>query len=58
MFQPTIKPMEARSLATQLMDVRSPQEYQHSGLAKRLLEACGFALAHSIGSYFELEEGR
>jgi rhodanese-related sulfurtransferase len=97
MFQPTIKPVEARALVAQgaqLVDVRSPQEYQRnalpgsiniplpiiqqafkqldkkspvllycnsgqrSGMAKRLLEACGFALVHNLGPYFELDEGK
>lgn len=94
MFQPTIRPMEARTLVArgaQLVDVRSPREYrrhalpgsvniplpviqqalkqldkhtpvllycnsgQRSGVAKRLLEACGFALVHNLGSYFTLD---
>jgi len=94
MFQPTIRPMEARTLVAQgaqLVDVRSPREYRHqalpgsvniplpviqqalkqldkqtpvllycnsgqrSGVAKRLLEACGFALVHNLGSYFTLD---
>jgi len=96
MFQPTIRPEDARSLVAQgaqLVDVRSPLEHQRnalpgsvniplpviqqalkqldkktpvllycnsgqrSGLAKRLLEACGFALVHNVGSYFELDDG-
>lgn len=90
MFQPTLRPMEARTLVAQgaqLVDVRSPREYrrnalpgsvniplpviqqalkqldkqtpvllycnsgQRSGVAKRLLEACGFTLVHNLGSY-------
>ena len=31
---------------------------QRSGVAKRLLEACGFLLVHNLGSYFELDEGK
>jgi len=92
MFQPTIKPDEARSLiaqGAQLVDVRSTREYrrralpgsvniplsliqqglkqldkkapvllycssgQRSGVAKRLLEACGFTRVHKLGSYIE-----
>jgi phage shock protein E len=97
MFQPTIRPMEAHSLVAQgaqLVDVRSPREYQRnalpgsvniplpviqqalkqldkqtpvllycnsgqrSGMAKRLLEACGFARVHNLGSYSGLDTGK
>jgi phage shock protein E len=90
MFQPTLSPMEARTLmaqGAQLVDVRSPRSYRHialpgsvniplpviqqalkqldkqtpvllycnsgqrSGVAKRLLEACGFTRVHNLGSY-------
>ena len=97
MYQPTIKPVEARDLVAQgaqLVDVRSPQEYrrnalpgsvniplpviqqalkqldkktpvllycnsgQRSGVAKHLLEACGFSLVHNLGSYCQLDADR
>jgi rhodanese-related sulfurtransferase len=97
MFQPTIKPVDARDLLSQgaqLVDVRSPQEFQQralpgsvniplpviqqalkqldkktpvllycnsgqrSGVAKRLLEACGFVLVHNLGAGLEPDKNR
>lgn len=97
MFQPTIRPLEARDLVAQgaqLVDVRNPLEYRHNALpgsaniplpviqqalkqldkqtpvllycnsgqrsavAKRLLEACGFALVHNPGSYTAFDAGK
>jgi rhodanese-related sulfurtransferase len=54
-------PLSSIQLALKQLDKKTPvlvccNNGQRSGKAKRLLEACGFALVHNLGSYTTLVE--
>jgi rhodanese-related sulfurtransferase len=56
-------PLPLIQQALKQLDKRTPvllycNSGQRSGMAKRLLEACGFVLVHNIGSYTCLSECR